>query len=91
MGPDGILMQELRDSSAAAFLGMLESGHWGMTTTHAASADDARDRIRGLVKHHSAGMHLSDRDIMTSLHRSIDLVVHCVRQGSRRYIDQVLL
>ena len=27
---------------------------------------------------------------MASLHRSIDVVVHCVRDGDRRYVEQVL-
>jgi type IV secretion system protein VirB11 len=61
-----------------------------MTTTHADSAVQARDRIRGLIKKHPAGRHLSDADVMASLHRSIDVVVHCVRDGDRRYVEQVL-
>ena len=90
MGMDGLLMQELRDEAAYAYLSALESGHWGMTTTHADSAGQVRDRIRGLVKKHDAGRALSDADVMASLRRSIDVVVHCVRDGPRRYIEQVL-
>lgn len=90
MGPDGILMQELRDSSALSFLGILESGHWGMTTTHARSPRDALDRIRGLIKKHPTGCHLHDADIMASLRRSIDLVVYCERDGARRIIKEIL-
>jgi len=90
MGMDGILMQELRDEAAYAYLSALESGHWGMTTTHADSAGQVRDRIRGLVKKHEAGRALSDTDVMASLRRSIDVVVHCVRDGPRRFIEQVL-
>src|SRR4051794_5494919 len=45
MGMDGLLNQELRDEAAYAYLSALESGHWGMTTTHADSADQVRDRI----------------------------------------------
>ena len=78
MGMDGLLNQELRDEAAYAYLNALESGHWGMTTTHADSADQARDRIRGLVKKHAAGRHLDDADVMAALQRSIDVVVHCV-------------
>ena len=89
MGPDGILMQELRDDAAASFLGMLESGHWGMTTTHAASAAEARDRIRGLVKQHAAGRFLNDTDVAATLARSVNMVVHCVRDGARRFIAEV--
>ena len=90
MGMDGLLNQELRDEAAYAYLNALESGHWGMTTTHADSAGQARDRIRGLIKKHPAGRYLNDADLMTSLRRSIDVVVHCVRDGNRRYIEEIL-
>ena len=92
MGMDGLLNQELRDEAAYAYLNALESGHWGMTTTHADSADQARDRIRGLIKKHPAGRHLNDADLRASLQRSIDVVVHCVhdKQSGRRFIEQVL-
>jgi type IV secretion system protein VirB11 len=90
MGMDGLLNQELRDEAAYAYLNVLASGHWGMTTTHADSAGQARDRIRGLIKKHPSGRHLADADVMTALHRSIDVVVHCARDGNRRHIEQVL-
>jgi type IV secretion system protein VirB11 len=90
MGMDGLLNQELRDEAAYAYLNVLASGHWGMTTTHADSAGQARDRIRGLIKKHPAGRHLADTDVMTALHRSIDVVVHCARDGDRRHIEQIL-
>ena len=90
MGMDGLLNQELRDEAAYAYLSALESGHWGMTTTHADSADQARSRICGLIKKHPAGRHLNDADVMAGLHRTIDVVVHCAREGNRRFIEQVL-
>ena len=90
MGMDGLLNQELRDEAAYAYLQVLASGHWGMTTTHADSAGQARDRIRGLIKQHPAGRHLADADVMAALERAIDIVVHCVREGARRHIEQVL-
>ena len=90
MGMDGLLVQELRDAAAAAMLSVLESGHWGMTTTHAEGAHQARDRIRGLIKKHPAGRHLNDADLRASLERSIDVVVHCVRDGDERRIEEVL-
>jgi len=90
MGMDGLLNQELRDEAAYAYLHVLASGHWGMTTTHADSAGQARDRIRGLIKQHPAGQHLADADVMAALDRAIDVVVHCVRDGERRCIEQIL-
>ena len=90
MGPDGILLQELRDEAAYAYLSAIESGHWAMTTTHADSAEEARHRVKGLVKRHQVGRSLNDGDVTESLRRSIHVVVHCVREGNRRYIAQVL-
>jgi type IV secretion system protein VirB11 len=92
MGMDGLLNQELRDEAAYAWLNTVESGHWSMTTVHADSADDARDRIRGLIKKHPAGRHLDDGDLKAALARNIDVVVHMAhdRITGRRHIEQVL-
>ena len=90
MGMNGLLNQELRDDAAYAYMNVLESGHWGMTTTHADSAEQTFDRIRGLIKKHPAGMHLRDEDVAASLYRSIDVVAYCRREGDVRYVDQIL-
>lgn len=83
MGMDGLLVQELRDNAAASYVNVLRSGHWGMTTTHSDSAGDVFDRIAGLVGDNSPEMH-------RILRRHIHVVVHCVREGNRRRIEQVL-
>jgi len=90
MGVDGLLMQELRDEAAHAYLNALKSGHWGMTTTHADSAGDVFERIAGLVKQHHAGKHLVEADLLATLRRNVHVVVHCVRDGDERYVEQVL-
>ena len=90
MGMDGLLVQELRDDAAFAFLNVLKSGHWGMSTTHADSGEDVFERIAGLVKQHQAGMHLAQDDLLRTLRRNIHVVVHCFRDGNHRYIEQVL-
>ena len=92
MGPDGLLNQELRDDGAYAWHNTLESGHWSMTTVHADSAGDARDRIRGLIKKHPAGRHLDDDDLRASLRRNVNVIVHMVhdKPTGRRYVEQVL-
>lgn len=89
MGMDYLLVQELRDQAAYGYLNVLESGHSGMTTVHADSAEDAFDRIRMLVKKHPQGQHLADQDVNASLYRSIDVVAHCVKEGDRRRVAQV--
>ena len=90
MGMDALLVQELRDQAAYSFMTVLESGHHGMTTTHADSAEQTYDRLRTLVKKHPQGMHLNDNDVMASLYRSIDVVVYCARDGDKRHIEQIL-
>jgi type IV secretion system protein VirB11 len=91
LGMNWIINQELRDEAAYSYLYVLESGHSGMTSVHAGSAQQTRDRIRGLVKKHPRGMHMADADIMASLYRSIDVIAYCVRDGdNRRYIKEVL-
>ena len=50
MGPDGILMQELRDGAAFSFIRGVASGHPGsITTCHAETPDGAFDVLRLLV------------------------------------------
>lgn len=89
MGMHGILMQELRDSSAGAYINILKSGHWGMTTCHADNPADAYTRIAGLVKEGDAGRHRDEADILEDLHRCIDVVAYCVKgsDGVRRVAD----
>jgi type IV secretion system protein VirB11 len=76
MGIQGLLVQELRDEAAFSYVKGLESGHWGMTTTHAESAEDVFSRIAGLVKQHPAGMHRLEQDILATLRRNIHVIVH---------------
>lgn len=90
MGMDYLLNQELRDEAAYAYLNVLESGHSGMTTTHADDAEQTYDRIRLLIKKHPEGKHLADADVMAALYRSIDVVAYCVRDGNRRHVEQIL-
>lgn len=90
MGMDGLLVQELRDEAAFAFLNVLKSGHWGMSTTHADSGGDVFERIAGLVKQHPSGMRLAEDDLLRTLRRNIHVIVHCVRDGNHRFIEQVL-
>ena len=96
LGMDWLLNQELRDRAAYAYLDVLDSGHKAITTTHAESAAATRPRIRGLIKKHPAGQHMDNHEIMASLHRGIDLIVHCKKEKDpatgrwRRFIDEVL-
>lgn len=88
MGMDYLLMQELRNAAAFAYLRALASGHPGMTTCHAPSASAAFDAIRLMVKQHEAGRHLADDDVRAMLFALIDIVVHCAcRDGCYRMTE----
>lgn len=91
MGMDCLIFQELRDDAAYAFLNVLKSGHWGITTTHANTGADVYARICGLVMQHESGSHMNEAELLKTLHQSIDVIVHCVKHpdGTRK-VEQVL-
>lgn len=89
MGMDYLLMQELRNAAAFAYLRALASGHPGMTTCHAPSAAAAFDAIRLMVKQHEAGRHLADDDVRAMLFSLIDVVVHCACRDGRYRMTEV--
>ena len=86
MRPDRVLMQELRDGAAFAFVRGIAAGHPGsITTCHAPNAAGAFDALRLMLKQHEAGRHLADADARALLGRLVDVVAHCERRpdGSR--------
>lgn len=89
MGPQWVCLQELRDGASWNFLRALASGHSGITTWHARSATEAFDAVCLMVKQHPAGAAMSDRDIDRRLRSYVDVVVHCVRDGSRYSMSEV--
>ncbi len=89
MGMDYLLMQELRNAAAFAYVRALASGHPGMTTCHAPSALGAFDAIRLMVKQHPAGRHLADNDVRAMLFSLIDIVVHCECREDRYRVTEV--
>ena len=83
MRPDRVLMQELRDGAAFAYLRGVVAGHPGsITTLHAQSAAGAFDALRLMVRQHPAGATLADADVQSLLSHMIDVVVHCERRGT---------
>lgn len=93
MRPDRILMQELRDGAAWAFVRSVCSGHPGsITTCHAKSAEGAFDALALMLKESDAGKHLADADAATLLRSSIDIIAHCERRpGGARVVSEVYL
>ena len=89
IGMDVLLMQELRNAAAFAYLRALASGHPGMTTCLAASAEGAFDAIRLVVKQHQAGRHLADDDVRAMLTSLIDVVAHCECRDGRYRMTEI--
>jgi type IV secretion system protein VirB11 len=85
-----VLMQELRDGAAFAYLRGVVAGHPGsITTCHAGSALGAFDALRLMVRQHPAGATLADADVRELLIGMIDVVVHCERHGNAFSVTDV--
>jgi type IV secretion system protein VirB11 len=90
MRPDRVLMQELRDGAAFAYLRGVVAGHPGsITTLHAQSAAGAFDALRLMVRQHPAGATLADADVRALLSQMVDIVVHCERHGNAFGVSEV--
>ena len=90
MRPDRVLMQELRDGAAFAYLRSVVAGHPGsITTLHAQSAAGAFDALRLMVRQHPAGATLADADVRSLLSQMVDIVVHCERRGNAFAVSEL--
>ncbi len=82
--PDRILLAEVRGEEAWTFLDGGASGHPGsMTTIHAGSCEEARERLALLVRQSGAGGGMSMPEIRQLADSVIDVVVHFARIGGR--------
>ena len=86
---DMLVNQELRDSAAWAYLRALNSGHPGMTSCHAPSAEGAFTAIGLMVRQHESGKTLSNDDLQATLHALIHIVAYCETIDGRRRVTQV--
>lgn len=90
MRPDRILLQELRDASAFAYLRSANTGHPGsITTVHADSAALAFEQLTLMVKESDAGRELARDDIRALLHVLVDIVVQVRRTDGRFQVSEV--
>ena len=86
MRPDAIVVGELRGEEAAEWLLATSSGHRGsMTTIHAASPNEARQRLRLLC----ALANLPSAATDGLLDQQSVAFIHCSRKGSRRFITAI--
>jgi type IV secretion system protein VirB11 len=73
--PDRVIIGEVRDGAALAMARALETGHSGLSTVHAESAEGTLSRLEGLILEASAS---PQRELLGHV---IDLIVHMSRDG----------
>ena len=86
---DMLINQELRDGAAWAYLRALNSGHPGMTSCHAPSAEGAFRTIGLMVRQNENGRSLANEDLQATLHDLIDVVAYCETTDGYRGVTQV--
>lgn len=86
---DMLVNQELRDGAAWAYLRALNSGHPGMTSCHAPSAEGAFRTIGLMVRQNENGRSLANEDLQATLRDLIDVVAYCETADGHRGVTQV--
>lgn len=88
MRPERLVVGEVRDAEALDLVLALNTGVPGACTVHANSAAEALDKLCLLPL--LAGRNI-DRDFVApAIASSVDLVVHCTRDGAgRRYVEEI--
>lgn len=86
---DVLINQELRDAAAWAFLRAIISGHPGMSSTHAPSAEGAYRAIGLMARQHEAAKTLSNDDLDAVLRELIPIVAYCETIDGKRRVTQV--
>ncbi|WP_337026908.1 ATPase, T2SS/T4P/T4SS family, partial [Microbacterium sp. LB16] len=89
MRPDRLVVGEVRDAEALDLVLALNTGVPGACTVHANSAVEAVEKLSILPL--LAGRNIDRSFIAPALAASIDLVVHCVRDGAgRRRVHEII-
>lgn len=89
MRPDRIILGEMRGSEALTFLRAVNTGHPGsLSTIHADSPERAIDQLALLVL--QTGTQMNWDDVVRYVRRSLDLVVHLVRDAGGRRIERIM-
>ena len=91
MIPDRILIQELRDGAAYAYLRAILPHPGGITSVHARSPSAAKEALRLMIRQHPTGATMDDKDIRAQLEEQIDLIVqmHPEQRGDTYRISDI--
>lgn len=86
MRPDRIIVGEVRDEAAVDMLQSLNTGHSGMSTGHANSAEDMLSRLETMVL---LGADIPILAVRRQIASALDLIVHLgrLRDRSRRVLE----
>lgn len=89
MRPDRLVVGEVRDAEALDLVLALNTGVPGACTVHANSAAEALDKLCLLPL--LAGRNIDRAFVAPAIASSVDLVVHCARDGAgRRYVEEIV-
>lgn len=92
MRPDRILLGEMRDDAAWAYLNEVVSGHPGsISTIHGATPSQAFKKLFSLIKGSPQGSALEDTTVMEILSSAIDVIVPFQTSGEEYRIGEVWL
>ncbi|MGO7733155.1 P-type DNA transfer ATPase VirB11 [Rhizobium leguminosarum] len=92
MRPDRILLGEMRDDAAWAYLNEVVSGHPGsISTIHGATPAQALKKLFSLVKGSPQGSALEDKTVLEILSSAIDVIVPFHTAGESYSIGEVWL
>ena len=92
MRPDRILLGEMRDDAAWAYLNEVVSGHPGsISTIHGATPVEAFKKLFQLVKGSAQGAALEDKTLIDMLSAAIDVIVPFSTTGEVYSIGEVWL
>jgi len=89
--PDRILLSELRGSEAFDYLNATNTGHNGaITSLHTNSAEHVYDRLVTMIKMSPAGSNLKKEDVNDYCRKTIDIIMHCGKHGSKWGLESVI-
>ncbi|ABC92921.1 UNVERIFIED_ORG: type IV secretion system protein VirB11 [Rhizobium aethiopicum] len=92
MRPDRILLGEMRDDAAWAYLSEVVSGHPGsISTIHGANPVQGFKKLFSLVKSSSQGAGLEDRTLIDMLSSAIDVIIPFRAYGDIYEVEEIWL
>ncbi len=90
MRPDCLVVGELLGAEALRTMQIFSNGHWGLTTIHATSAENALTRLETLCLMANLGLGLDDIRAMIAAALRLIIYQECLAPNSRRKITKMV-